>query len=255
MNSNGQFRQAATLILVRNTATDMEVYMTERPGTQDFPGVHVFPGGKVDDRDHQLEEICHGLNDADASRQLNLASGGLAYWVTAIRESFEEANVLLAYSDHSTMELVRDPEALDKAGDLREGSLLLGEFCEKHTLTLASNALRYFSHWITPASAPRRYDARFFVCDMPTNQSVTHDEKEVVSAEWVSPNEALARFGRKEWALIDPTLRSLEVLANYSSSDELYADIDAGKHLPYPTAELMAQGMQHVPQFVRRAHK
>ncbi len=255
MKSNTGFRQAATLILVRNTDTDIEVYMTERPGTQDFPGVHVFPGGKVDDQDHQLEEICHGLTDAEASRQLNLASGGLAYWVTAIRESFEEANVLLAYSDHTAMELVNNPESLDKAADLREGSLLLGEFCDRHTLTLAGNALRYFSHWITPASAPRRYDARFFVCDMPENQSVTHDEKEVVSAEWVSPREALARFGKNEWALIDPTLRSLEVLAKYTSSDELYADIDAGSHLPFPTAELRAQGMQAVPQFVQRVRK
>jgi len=218
--------------------------MTERPGTQDFPGVHVFPGGKVDDKDHQLEQFCLGMNDVEASQQLGLESGGLAYWVTAIRESFEEANVLMAYSDHSSKTLVSNPESLDGAADLRSGETGLGDFCDRHSLALASDQLRYFSHWITPASAPRRYDARFFVCDMPLNQSVMHDEFEVVSAEWVSPKEALARFERKQWGLIDPTRSSLEVLANYNTSTALYLDIEAGKHLPYPDEVLQAQGMQ-----------
>ena len=224
--------------------------MTERPGTQDFPGAHVFPGGKVDEKDHQLEPFCQGFNDAQASQQLGLQSGGLAYWVAAIRESFEEANVLMAYSNHASKTLVSHPENLGEAAHLRRGAIGLGDFCDKHTLILASDQLRYFSHWITPASAPRRYDARFFVCDMPAHQSVTHDINEVVSAEWVSPKEALARFERKEWALIDPTRSSLEVLANYKSTTALYLDVEAGKHLPYPDEALRAQGMQRVPQFI-----
>ena len=244
MKSNNAFRQAATLILLRNTGAGMEVYMTERPGTQDFPGVHVFPGGKVDILDHQLGQLSPGMDDVKASQQLNLASGGLAYWITAIRESFEEANVLMAYSDHASRTLVSNPERLDAAAALRSGAIGLQEFCSKHALKLASDQLRYFSHWITPASAPRRYDARFFVCDMPANQSVTHDENEVVSADWVSPGEALSRFERKEWSLIDPTRSSLEVLANYDTSAALYLDIEAGRHLPYPTDALKAQGLQ-----------
>ena len=61
-------------------------------------GVYVFPGGRVDAADHaaELEAICDDLDDGEASARLGLDRGGLAYWVAAIRECFEEAGVLLA---------------------------------------------------------------------------------------------------------------------------------------------------------------
>lgn len=58
-----------------------------------MPDTFVFPGGAVDDTDRndpELPAICTGLDDPTASRVLNVDHGGLAYWVAAIRECFEE---------------------------------------------------------------------------------------------------------------------------------------------------------------------
>ena len=74
--------------------------MLRRNLQSDFVGgAYVFPGGGVDDHDRHadLEPFCRGRTDAEASAQLGIDSGGLAFWVAAIRESFEEAGVLLAY--------------------------------------------------------------------------------------------------------------------------------------------------------------
>src|SRR3954449_5017694 len=97
-------RDAATVMLVRDAAPaaggGMEVFMLRRNLNSDFVGgAYVFPGGAVDpeDRHIDLEPVCEGRSDADASRRLGIPSGGLAFWVAAIRESFEEAGVLLAY--------------------------------------------------------------------------------------------------------------------------------------------------------------
>src|SRR5437016_8324017 len=93
-------RDAATVMLVRDSPSGMEVFMLRRNLDSDFVGgAYVFPGGAVDeaDRHADLEAVCAGRSDEQASVLLGVGSGGLAYWVAAIRESFEEAGVLLAY--------------------------------------------------------------------------------------------------------------------------------------------------------------
>ena len=74
--------------------------MLQRHLDSDFVGgAYVFPGGKVDDEDRTpaAEEACACRSDADASAMLGVGVGGLAFWVAALRECFEEAGVLLAY--------------------------------------------------------------------------------------------------------------------------------------------------------------
>src|SRR5271168_966634 len=97
-------RDAATIMLVRDTLVDgaptLEVCMLQRHLNSDFVGgAYVFPGGKVDDEDRTpaAEEACALRTDAEASAMLGVESGGLAFWVEALRECFEEAGVLIAY--------------------------------------------------------------------------------------------------------------------------------------------------------------
>ena len=74
--------------------------MLQRHLNSDFVGgAYVFPGGKVDEEDRTpaAEEACAARSDAEASAMLGVESGGLAFWVAALRECFEEAGVLLAY--------------------------------------------------------------------------------------------------------------------------------------------------------------
>src|SRR5438105_2758947 len=93
---------AATVSLVRDTPDGLEVLMLQRNFQSEFmPGMFLFPGGAVDpgDKAAAVASRCAGLDDARASAELGLAEGGLAYWAAAIRESFEEASVLLAYDE------------------------------------------------------------------------------------------------------------------------------------------------------------
>ncbi|MGH8702535.1 MAG: MBL fold metallo-hydrolase, partial [Burkholderiales bacterium] len=91
---------AATVTLIRDAPRGLEVLMLKRSLSLAFmPGVHVFPGGALDAGDDApgLHALCVGLDDSAASRALGLERGGLAYWIAAIREAFEEAGILLAY--------------------------------------------------------------------------------------------------------------------------------------------------------------
>ncbi|MDE0006703.1 MAG: NUDIX domain-containing protein, partial [Gammaproteobacteria bacterium] len=104
-------RKAATVLVVRQAAADIEVFMVQRPARGVFPDLHVFPGGKVDALDSDFEHACAGLDDRNASRRLMVARGGLRYWVTAIRECFEESGVLLAYRSGALFEPADDAES------------------------------------------------------------------------------------------------------------------------------------------------
>jgi 8-oxo-dGTP pyrophosphatase MutT (NUDIX family) len=91
-------RPAATVMIV-DDRPDLHVrLLRRRAGSEFVGGMDVFPGGGVDPGDAAPEvgAVCAGLSDATASRRLGLERGGLAYWVAAARETFEEAGVLFA---------------------------------------------------------------------------------------------------------------------------------------------------------------
>jgi 8-oxo-dGTP pyrophosphatase MutT (NUDIX family) len=92
-------RPAATLLLLRDGSLGPEAFLLQRTRSAAFlAGAHVFPGGALDkaDRDLRVMRRVSGLSDADASARLGLDAGGLAFWVAAMRECFEEAGILLA---------------------------------------------------------------------------------------------------------------------------------------------------------------
>ena len=223
-------RDAATVLILRDGAEGLEVFMLRRNLNSDFVGgAYVFPGGAVDpeDREADLEPICVGRTDADASRRLGIASGGLAYWVAAIRESFEEAGVLLAYdADGSIVDLdatagVERWAAHRAAVD--DGSLRLVDLCGTEGLRLAVDGMHYFGHWITPEGAPRRYDTRFFLAAAPENQTPLHDDHEVIANEWLRPADGIARARSGELTMMPPTLASLRAIARFATAAEALA--------------------------------
>jgi 8-oxo-dGTP pyrophosphatase MutT (NUDIX family) len=241
-------RDAATLLLVRDTEAGLEVFMVERPGAADFGGMHVFPGGKVDAADSTLESLCVGLPDSLASERLGVPRGGLAFWTAAIREAFEEAGVLLCYRGDRIVDL-SDPATRDRFADHRaaihKGELSIIDLCQREQLTLATDRVHYFSHWITPLGPPRRYDTRFFLAHMPENQEPAHHEGELEDGLWVRPADALTHQEAGRWTAIFPTLTTLRSLARYDRVAALEADVLAWRHLPEITEERHRQGMQH----------
>ncbi|HET6794850.1 MAG TPA: NUDIX domain-containing protein [Acidimicrobiales bacterium] len=242
-------RDAATVMLVRDTPEGMEVFMLRRNLNSDFVGgAYVFPGGAVDDADRHsnLEPVTAGRSDGEASDLLSVASGGLAYWVAAIRECFEEAGVLLAYdSDGKVLSFV-EPEvearfvAHRKAVDSGERRLV--EICQEEGLTLAVDRIHYFSHWITPVGPPRRYDTRFFVTAAPPGQEPMHDNREAVARLWVSPADALERHSRGELDLILPTIKNLEAIGRFDRTDDLLAAAAAIESVPTMLPRIVPDG-------------
>ena len=234
-------RDAATVMLVRDKADGggFEVFMLRRSLNSDFVGgAYVFPGGAVDDADRHadLGAVCRGRSDDQASAMLGVDSGGLAYWVAAIRECFEEAGVLLAYDEHGDVVSFTDPEVqarfVEHRAAVDSGALRLVELCEREHLQLAVDRIHYFSHWITPVGPPRRYDTRFFVTAVPPEQVPVHDDRETIANRWVAPDEALALHEKGELDLIFPTIKNLEAIVRFASAAELLAAAAAIEEVP-----------------------
>ena len=249
--STAGIRKAATILVVRPGGAGIEVFMVQRPGRGIFPNLHVFPGGKVDASDDGLAHLCEGLDDAEACRQLGLGSGALRYWVAAIRECFEECGVLLAYRRGELFE--PGDQAERERFDGYRNALVRGDddlpaLARRESLRLATDRVLYFSHWITPESAPARFDTRFFVTAMPRGQSAEGHRRETVAGTWVTPTEALANFEKGAWQMIHPTLTTLRTAARFGSVADLLAAVAARRHLQTGTdSELLReQGMQSI---------
>lgn len=220
-------RDAATVLIVRDGDDGLEVFMLRRNLRSDFVGgAYVFPGGGVDlgDRHLDLEPWCRGRSDEEASQRLGVTSGGLAFWVAAIRESFEEAGVLLAYDRDGEMVSLDHPDLAERFLDHRRavdrGERRLIEVCEAEELRLAVDTMWYFGHWITPEGAPRRYDTRFFLTAAPPAQTPVHDDREVIANLWIRPGDALARHQAGDLAMLPPTLASLRAIEASRTAEE-----------------------------------
>lgn len=226
-----ELRLAATVMLVRDSDGGPEVFMLRRnPQSAFVGGAFVFPGGAVDDHDRldpDLDHITSGLSDLTASLRLGVEGGGLAYWVAAIRECFEEAGLLLAYGPDGSIMRFDEPATEARFAAHRaavdSGQVRLVEVCEQEGLTLACDSIHYFSHWITPVGPPRRFDTRFFVARAPELQVGVHDDRETVANLWVRPADALERREAGELEMIIPTVRNLEAIARFDDVDSLMA--------------------------------
>ena len=223
-------RDAATVLILRDGPGGLEVFMVRRNLNSDFVGgAYVFPGGAVDpdDRHADLEAICEGRTDAEASRRLGIPSGGLAYWVAAIRESFEEAGVLLAYRPDGSIVHLDDPAGVARWAEHRrqvdDGERPLIEVCADEGLRLAVDGMHYFGHWITPEGAPRRYDTRFFLAAEPLGQTPLHDDHEVIANVWIRPIDALESHAAGEFTMMPPTVASLRAVARFDTASEALA--------------------------------
>ena len=223
-------RDAATVVLVRDRPGGFEAFMLQRNLRSVFvAGMHVFPGGAVDpsDRDPAMEPWCKGRTDAHASAELGLPAGGLAFWVAAIREAFEEAGILLAYTPQGELVRFDDPLVINRFDDHRNaidhGRRAMIEMCRREELVLAVDAMHYIAHWITPVGPPRRYDTRFFVARAPEAQRPLHDDRETIAHCWMRPLDALMAHRRGELEMIRPTLHTLETLSHHADVDSLLA--------------------------------
>ena len=243
-------RAAATIVVVRDGASGIEVLLSRRAERGDHnSGAWVFPGGIVDPGDRYSHDCCGGLDDAAASERLGLADNGLDYYIAAVRECFEESGLLFATDGGS--ELVRlDGEIGVKLGawrgPLHRNEHTLGDLCREFDLTLALDRLAYLSHWLTPLARPKRFDTRFFIAEAPVSQTAAFDGTEMVEQLWLRPADALARAA--ELKLMTPTQKTLELVGRYDTVAVLLAWARAPREvaLIMPRVGVGQQGMRPV---------
>jgi len=209
--------------------TAMEVLMLRRNAQSVWvAGAHLFPGGAVDPEDgsEEIARCCAGRDDVEASRILGIAHGGRSFFVAAVRECFEEAGILLALSAGEPLSFA-DVEVARRFREhrrrLNAGEARLVDICAAENLSLALDRIGYFSHWITPEGAPRRYDTRFFVGVVPEGQEALHDDAEVVASTWIEPAAALDRHRAGELDLMFPTMKNLEAIGRFHRVADLMA--------------------------------
>ena len=216
---------AATLILTRQLAGELQVYLIRRSLKSGFmAGNYVFPGGRVDPEDRNFE-FWQSRTDLDRN-ELTQQLGGdlsaaeiLAYGVAAIRETLEEAGVFLAQRYESTPDDLERICQLRLTADLSPGWFQKLAVSENWTLTLSS--LSRWSHWITPEGMKRRYDTRFFLAAMPGGQVCRPDDREATHGLWISPEKGLAGNLAGEIPLSPPTLMTLHELLQYTNLQDL----------------------------------
>jgi 8-oxo-dGTP pyrophosphatase MutT (NUDIX family) len=230
-------RPAAALVLLRDAVPDgkegIEVFMVRRHIQSDFaPDVFVFPGGTVKQEDRTLESIIARARAQDGPTAL-----GTGFRAAAIRECFEEAGVLLAR---------RGDQLLDFAGaeadrfanyriQLQRKEITLNEIVARDGLTLMTDALLHWAHWITPEAWPKRFDTHFFLAEAPQGQLAMHDNLETTESVWIAPEVALSGFESGAFPLVFATiheLRDLRDLTSYAAARKRFAGMKPKTILP-----------------------
>lgn len=224
-------RDAATVILLREAAAGApQVLLLRRHARSGFAArAWVFPGGVADPGDRLLPAASRG--SVDERRLADLLGRppdvALGLVVAAIRETFEEAGLLLAHTSAGAAPDLSDPAVVRMRRALAQrGAVPAADFnawVAGAGLVLDLGALVPFSRWLTPAVEPRRYDTVFFLARAPQGQVAEHDEVETTGLRWTTAADALADARRGELQLIYPTLRTLEALAVHPDLGALLA--------------------------------
>jgi 8-oxo-dGTP pyrophosphatase MutT (NUDIX family) len=212
-------RQAATVLLLRDGVTGLEVYLLRRTKGMPFAGgMTAYPGGGVDPRDGDTEIAWAGPSPADWAGAFGCDERTARELVcAAVRETFEEAGVLLAGSA-DTGDVVPDVTGEDweeQRQALLSRELSLAELLAGRGLCVRSDLLRPFAHWITPPVEPRRYDTKFFAAALPVGQEARHVSSEADEASWLQPAAALAEAETGVRPMLPPTMHTLGQLAPF----------------------------------------
>ncbi|MGY1812708.1 NUDIX hydrolase [Blastococcus sp. SYSU D00820] len=217
-------RQAATVLLLRDGHPGLEVYLLRRTRGMPFAGgMTAYPGGGVDPRDGDTEIAWAGPSPAEWAVAFRCSERIARELVcAAVRETFEEAGVLLAGPADGPAGV------LDVSGDEWEAQrqalltreLSLAELLAGRGLAVRSDLLRPFAHWVTPPVEPRRYDTKFFAAALPPGQEARHVSGEADEASWLTPTAALHELSAGTRPMLPPTIHTLTQL-------EPFADVAA----------------------------
>ncbi|WP_329488528.1 NUDIX hydrolase [Kitasatospora sp. NBC_01246] len=237
-------RPSATVVLLRDTATGPEAYLLRRRSSMAFAaGMYAYPGGGVDPRDAEAELGWAGPGPQEWAERLGVdARTAQAVVCAAVRETFEEAGVLLAGPDADSTAEPRDWSAERAALEAHEFSF--ADFLREHGLLLRSDLLAGWARWVTPAFEERRYDTWFFVAALPPGQRAALEVGEADRVAWLSPAEAVRGHEDGVFGMLPPTVTVLrELLPVRSAAQALEAAAGRSLQPILGTAEVRGDRM------------
>jgi 8-oxo-dGTP pyrophosphatase MutT (NUDIX family) len=206
-------RPAATVVILRDGGEGIEAFMVVRHRAIAFAaGALVFPGGKADPGD---ADGAWGVL-APVSATPPLRSG----YVAAARESFEEAGLMLArwQGAPDLLSAAETHELVDRhRANLIAGKISFLDIVRRERLTLATDLMVPFAHWITPEGVPKRFDTHFLLVAAPVNQLGAHDGSESIEGLWIRPQQALAAAEAGTRTLVFATQMNLTKLARHAT--------------------------------------
>ena len=230
---------AATLVLLRDRpGGGVECLLMRRHLKSKFAaGDFVFPGGKIeaDDNPDDAATWCRGLEVKEAARRLSLETAprtALGFWVGAIRETFEEAGLLLAVDREGGESAVDAPRFAEYRRACHADNRAFWTMVRAERLQLTTDRLVYFAHWITPEEQPLRFDTRFFAAPAPAGQQASGDDYEMTDLKWLTPAEAIEAQRRGEISLRNPTVKNLMLFDGALSTTQA---LDRLRDRPVPT--------------------
>ncbi len=266
--TNSVPKDSATVILLRLArGKTLEVFLARRHESQSFmAGVYVFPGGQLEksDGDIALNKLISSQDDFHPQVLLqdgNLtATMALSFYICAIRETFEETGVLFARNSSGHLidfsnDTIQARFAVYRKS-LNMGDITFAAIVQQEELILMPELLTPYSHWITPEIIPSRFSTRFFLAEFPYGQSAVTDKDELTSSLWVTPAEALQMYIAGKIAMMPPTIKTLEEMAEFVSLDELFTA--ARKRNIYPIMpQPMKNGLKlpHDPEYSIEKYK
>jgi len=206
---------------------DIQVLMLRRTAAMKFaPGAYVFPGGSVDPADYGAEIGWHGPSPAEFGAALGASPEvARALVCAAVRETFEEAGVLLAGAPDGSLAAPSGPSWEADRTAVTSGALSLGELLARRGLVLRADLLVPWARWITPEGEPRRFDARFFAAALPDGQEAVGHEAEADHVAWLRPADAIDAAKAGELSLLPPTATTLGEFAAADAAGAGLADI------------------------------
>ncbi|MDX2530459.1 NUDIX hydrolase [Streptomyces europaeiscabiei] len=214
-------RRAATVMLLKDTSGTPVVHMLRRRASMAFAGgAYAYPGGGVDPRDDDHQIRWAGPTRAWWASRLGVdETGAQAIICAAVRETYEEAGVLLAGPGSDTVvgDTTGDDWEADRAA-VAARELSFAEFLERRGLVLRSDLLGAWARWITPEFESRRYDTWFFVAALPQGQRTRNASTEADRTVWIRPRDAADGYDKGELLMMPPTIATLRRLARYDTA-------------------------------------
>lgn len=223
-------QDAAMLVLMRDgtgAGTQLEVLLMQHgPEATMAAGSYAFPGGLLTPIDSipPALALSRSLTATEAALRLpdvEPAARALSFWVAALRQTFEQAGILLArYGDGRLWELDRSTLGLldRQRREIERGNTNFPNMMHDLERALATDLLVYFAHGVTPDVRSQRCVVRFFLADIPYGVSPLPQQPNQAEPLWLTPEEALQRHAHGVLDMPPVTTQVCQLLEPFHSA-------------------------------------